>query len=190
MRAEERLVPSLAIPDVTRGSPAPIQAQGLAEAWAANDPKMRYLMEELITQRLEGAQLSIELAEARVEAAQVKEISHGQAELLTVLIAALRIRDRQAASLRAETAELRQRLDAAQTELEREGVEKHRLAAELVAAHRRQRTGDDDSPGNLSAARAPQIGHTFMPLRERGTGASKAGRRDAHGGNDQVCLNK
>jgi hypothetical protein len=132
-RAEERLVPSLALPVVTGGSPAPVQAQGLAEARAANDPKMRYLIEELIAQRFEGARLSIELAEARVEAVQVKEISHGQAELLTVLIAALRIRDRQAATLRAETADLRQRLEAAQIELEREGVEKRRLAAELVA---------------------------------------------------------
>jgi hypothetical protein len=87
LRAEERLVPSLALPIVTGGSPAPVQAQGSAEARAANDPKMRYMIEELIAQRFEGARLSIELAEARVEAVQVKEISHGQAELLTVLIA-------------------------------------------------------------------------------------------------------
>ena len=132
--AEERLVPSLAIPVVTGGSPAPVQAQGLAEARTAHDPKVHYLIKELIAQRFEGARLSIELAEARVEAAQVKTISHGQAELLTALIAALRIRDSQAAILRAETADLRQRLEAAQTELEREGVEKRRAAAELVAA--------------------------------------------------------
>ena len=36
---------------------------------------MRYLIEELITQRFVGARLSIELAEARIEAIQVKEIS-------------------------------------------------------------------------------------------------------------------
>ena len=123
VRAEERLVPSLARPDVTGGSPAPIQAQGLAGARAADDPKMRYLIEELITQRFEGARLSIELAEAKLEAAQVKEISHEQTELLTALIAALRIRDRQSAGLHAETADLRQRLEAAQTELESERVE-------------------------------------------------------------------
>jgi hypothetical protein len=132
--AEERLVSSLAIPVVTGGSPAPVQAQGRAETRTADNPKVHYLIKELIAQRFEGARLSIELAEARVEAAQVRTISHGQAELLTALIAALRIRDSQAATLRAETADLRQRLKAAQTELEREGVEKRRLAAELVAA--------------------------------------------------------
>ena len=123
VRAEERLVPSLARPDETGGSPAPIRPQGLAGARAADDPKMRYLIEELITQRFEGARLSIELAEAKLEAAQVKEISDEQTELLTALIAALRIRDHQSAGLRAESADLRQRLEAAQTELERERVQ-------------------------------------------------------------------
>jgi hypothetical protein len=158
MRAEERLVPSLAIPDVTAGSPAPIQAQGLAEARAANDPKMRYLIEELITQRFEGARLSIELAEAKLEAAQVKEISHQQAELLTALIAALRIRDREDASLRAETADLRQLLEAAQTELERERVENRRLAVELAAAQEAANGVKMMALGNLPVARGPQIG--------------------------------
>jgi hypothetical protein len=131
--AEERLVPGLAISVVTGGSPAPAQAQGPAEARTSDELKMRYLIEELITQRFEGARLSIELAESRIEAAQVKETSHGQAELLTALIAALKIRDRQAATLRVEMAELRQRLEAAQTELER-SVEKRHLAAALRAA--------------------------------------------------------
>jgi hypothetical protein len=133
VRAEERVVPSLARPDVTGGSSAPTRAQGLAEA---DDPKVRYLIKALIDQRFEGARLSIELAEARVEAAQIKEISHQQARLLTALIAALRIRDRRDASLRAETADVRHRLEAAQTQLERERVENRRLAAELVAAQK------------------------------------------------------
>jgi hypothetical protein len=134
VRAEERLVPSLDTPDVTGGSPAPIRAQGLAAARAADDPKMRYLIEELIAQRFEGARLSIELAEARVEIAQIREVSQQQAQLLTALIAALRIRDRREASLRAETADLRHGLDAAHIELERERVENRRLAAELTSA--------------------------------------------------------
>jgi hypothetical protein len=133
VRAEERLVPSLATRDVTGGSSAPTRAQGLAEA---DDPKLRYLIKELIDQRFEGARLSIELAEARVEAAQNKEISHQQARLLTALIAALSVRDRRDASLRAETVDVGHRLEAAQTELERERVENRRLAAELAAAQK------------------------------------------------------
>jgi hypothetical protein len=156
--AEERLVPGLAIPDVTEGSPAPVQAQGLAEARAPDDPKVRYLIEELIAQRFEGARLSIELAEARVEAAEVKEISQGQAALLTALNAALRIRDRDEATLRAETADLRQRLEAAQTELERERVENRRLTAKLAAAQEAGNGVKMMALGNLPVARAPQIG--------------------------------
>jgi hypothetical protein len=153
--AEERVVPDLAIPVVTGGSPALDQAQGLAEARTANDPKMRYLIEELITQRFEGARLSIDLAEARSEAAHVKEISHGQAELLTALIAALRIRDRQAATLQAETADLRQRLEAAQTELER------RRGQAPVGGGVARSTGDSElktmmALRDVPVARAPQ----------------------------------
>ena len=158
VRADERVVPSLARPDVTGGSPAALQAQGRAKARAADDPKVRYLIEELITQRFEGARLSIELAEAKLEATQVKEISHQQAELLTALIAVLRIRDRQDASLRAETADLRQRVEAAQTELERERVENRRLAAELAAAQEAANWVKMMALRNLPAARAPQIG--------------------------------
>jgi hypothetical protein len=40
------------------------------------------------------------------------------------------------ASLRAEAADVRHRLEAAQTELERERVENRRLAAELAAAQK------------------------------------------------------
>ena len=136
VRAEERLVPSLATPDVTGRSPAFFQAQGLDKALSADDPKVRYLLQELIAQRFEGARLSIELEEAMVEAAQIKAISQQQAQLLTALIAALRIRDRRDATLRAETADLRQRLEAAQTDLERERIENRRLAAELAAAQK------------------------------------------------------
>ena len=134
VRADERLVPSLATPEVAGRSPALCQAQGLAKALSADDPKLRYLLQELIDQRFEGARLSMELAEARVEAAQIKAISHQQERLLTALIAALRIRDRRNASLRIETADVRHRLEAAQTELERERVENRRMAAELAAA--------------------------------------------------------
>lgn len=136
VRAEERLVPSLATPGVTGRSPPSFQAQGLAKALSAGDPKVRYLIQELIAQRFEGARLSMELAEARVEAAQIKAISHQQERLLTALIAALRIRDRRNASLRIETADVRHRLEAAQTELKRERVENRRLAAELAAAQK------------------------------------------------------
>ena len=136
VRAEERLVPSLAAPDVTGRSPASFQAQGLAKALSADDPKVRYLIQELIAQRFEGARLSIELEEARVEDAQIKEISHQQAQLLTALIAALRIHDRRDATLRVETADLRQQLEAAQTELERERVENRQFAAELAAVRK------------------------------------------------------
>ena len=136
VRADERLVPSLATPEVTGRSPASFQAQGLAKALSADDPKVLYLIQELIAQRFEGARLSIELEEAMVEAAQIKAISQQQAQLLTALIAALRIRDRRDATLRAETADLRQRLEAAQTDLERERIENRRLAAELAAAQK------------------------------------------------------
>jgi hypothetical protein len=136
VRAEERLVPSLATPDVTGRSPASFQAHGLAKALSADDSKMRYLIQELIAQRFEGARLSIELEEARAEAAQIKEISHQQAQLLTALIAALRIHDRRDATLRVETADLRQQLEAAQTELERERVENRQFAAELAAVRK------------------------------------------------------
>jgi hypothetical protein len=163
-RAEERLgVPSSALPVVTGGSPAPVQAQGLADARADN-PKVRYLIKELIAQRFAGARISIELAEARIEAVQVKEISHGQTELLTALIAALRIRDSQAATLRAETADLRQRLEAAQTELERERLEDRRLAAELVAAQEASNWVTMMALGNLPVTRAPQKGALHASL--------------------------
>ena len=149
VRAEERLV--LAMPDVTGGSQAPFQAEGLAEAPAADDPKVGYLIEELITQRFEGARLSIELAAARVEAAQIKDISHEQTKLLTSLIAALGTRDRENATLRAQTADLQRRLEASQTELEQERVENGRLAAELGAVQEGANWVQMMALGNLPA---------------------------------------
>ena len=146
VRAEERPVPSLARPVVTAGSPAPVQAQGLAEARTADDPKVLYLIEELIAQRFEGARLSFELAEARVEAVQIKEISDGQAELLTALIAALRIRDSRDSTLRAETADLRQRLEAAQTELERERLQDEAVGQDGQSPQRDTRRGTRSAP--------------------------------------------
>jgi hypothetical protein len=122
------------MPDLPGGSAAPFQAQGLAEAPAADDPKVRYLIEELITQRFEGAGLSIELAAARLEAAEIKDISQERAKLLTTLIAALGTRDRENASLRTEIADLQQRLDAAQAELKHARLDNSRLASELAAA--------------------------------------------------------
>jgi hypothetical protein len=153
VRAEERLF--LAIPDVAVGSQAPFQAEGLAEAPAADDPKVRYLIEELISQRFEGARLSIELAAARVEAAEIKDSSHEQAKLLTSLIAALGTRDRENASLRAQTADLQRRLEASQTELEQERVENGRLAAELGAVQEGTNWVQMMALGNLPAW-APQ----------------------------------
>ena len=149
VRAEERLV--LAMPDVSGGSQAPFFAQGLAEAPAADDPKVGYLIEELITQRFEGARLSIELAAARVETAQIKDISHEQTKLLTSLIAALGTRDRENATLRAQTADLQQRLGAAQTELEHERVENGRLAAKSGAVQEGANWVQMMALGNLPA---------------------------------------
>ena len=134
LRSEECLAYNPAASPESGGSPA--HAQDLTNAWAADDAKVRYLIEELITQRFESTRLSIELTEARAEAAEIKEVSLQQAELLTALMAALTTRDRQDTTLRSETAGLRQRLDAAPAELQRKRVENNRLAAELAAAHK------------------------------------------------------
>jgi hypothetical protein len=136
LRSEERLAANLAVSHETGGLPARIHAQDLTKAWDADDAKARYLIEELITQRFESARLNIELAEARAEAAEIKEVSRQQAALLAALMAVLPTRDRQDATLRSETADLRQRLEAAQAELQRKRVENSRLAAELAAAHK------------------------------------------------------
>jgi hypothetical protein len=136
LRSEERPAANLAVSHETGGLPARIHAQDLTNAWDGDDAKVRYLLEELITQRSESARLSIELAEARVEAVEIKEVSRQQAGLLTALMAVLATRDRQETALRSETTDLRQRLGAAQAELQRKHVENSRLAAELTAAHK------------------------------------------------------
>ena len=72
LRSEERPAANLAVSHETGGLPARIHAQDLTNAWDGDDAKVRYLLEELITQRSECARLSIELAEARVEAVEIK----------------------------------------------------------------------------------------------------------------------
>jgi chromosome segregation ATPase len=137
--------------------PPRIRGQDLTEAWDAHNAKLRYLIEELITLRFESARLSIEGAEARAEAAEIKEVSRQQAELLTALMAVLATRDRKDATLRSETTDLRQRLEAAQAELQRERVENSRLAAELAAAHKAADSATMMALENLAVINA-QIG--------------------------------
>jgi hypothetical protein len=94
------------------------------------------LIEELVTQRSEGALLSIELAATKAKAAEIEAISRQREALLAALIAALATRDRREADARSETADLRQRLEAAEAELQRKVSENDRLAAELAVAHK------------------------------------------------------
>ena len=132
LRAQELLGAKIAV----SGSPALMYVQDLANGWDADDAKVRYLIEELITQRLEIARLSVELAGARAEAAEMKEVSRQQAALLTALMAVLARRDQQDTTSRSETTELEERLEAAQSELQRKHLENSQLAAELAAAHK------------------------------------------------------
>ena len=157
LRSEERLAASLAVSQETGGLPARVHTQNLTKAWDAHNAKLRYLIEELITQRFESARLNIERAEARAEAAEIKEVSRQQAELLTALMAVLATRDRQDATLRSETTDLRQRLEAALAELQRERVENSRLAAELAAAHKAADSATMMALENLAVIEA-QIG--------------------------------
>jgi hypothetical protein len=136
LRSEEHLAANPAIPHKIGELPGRGHPQDLTKAWDADDAKVRYLIEELITQRFESARLSLELAEARAAVAELKEVSRQQAGLLTALMAVLMTQDRQEITLRAETTELRQRLDAAQTELERKRLENSWLTAELATAQK------------------------------------------------------
>lgn len=157
LRSEERLAANPAVSHETGGLPVGVNAQHPTEAWHADDAKVRYLIEELITQRFESARLSIELADARAEAAENKEVSRQQAALLEALTAVLATRDRQFATLRSETAALRQRLEAAQAELQLRGVQNSTLAAELAAAHKAAETATIMALENLALINA-QIG--------------------------------
>jgi hypothetical protein len=157
LRSEERLAAKPAVSQETGRLPARIHGQDLTEAWDAHNAKLRYLIEELITLRFESARLNIEGAEARAESAEIKEVSRQQAELLTALMAVLATRDRKDATLRSETTDLRQRLEAAQAELQRERVENSRLAAELAAAHKAADSATMMAMENLAVIEA-QIG--------------------------------
>ena len=135
LRSEEHPAANLAVSQEAGGLPARTHARDLTNGWDADDAKVRYLIEELITERSESARLSIELAEAKAEAVEIKEVSRQQVGLLTALMAVLATRDRQDATLRSGATDLRQHLEAAQSELQRKRTENSRLAAELAAAH-------------------------------------------------------
>jgi hypothetical protein len=113
-------------------APLPDRSEACDAAYA----KVRYLLEELVTQRSEGARLSIELAESKTKAAEIETISRQREALLAALIAALATRDRRQADARSETADLRRRLEAAEAELQLKVSENERLGAELAAAHK------------------------------------------------------
>lgn len=74
LHAQERVTAISAVLDRAGESVARIDARDQTNACNAGDAKIRYLIEELITQRFESAQLSIKLAEARAEAAEFKEV--------------------------------------------------------------------------------------------------------------------
>jgi chromosome segregation ATPase len=114
------------------------------------------LTEQLITERFEAARLSIELADAKAEAAQINEAFHEQSELLAALMAVLRTRDRQDAALRAQTADVRQEMEAAQAELQHTREENHRLAAELATAREAASSVKMMAVGNLAVTRHPE----------------------------------
>jgi hypothetical protein len=97
--------------------------------------KLGYLTEELVSQRLESARLSIELAQAKTVGEQLERASRQQEALLSALMAAMASRDREAA-VRSGSTGLRQQLAAAQTELQRQEAENDRLVAALAAAYK------------------------------------------------------
>jgi hypothetical protein len=109
------------------------------------------LIEELVTQRSESARLSIELADAKTKRAEIEAISRQQEALLAALMAALGSRDRRDAAARSEIADLRQRLEVAQAELQHKGVENDWLAAELAAAHKAADEAASMARDNLAA---------------------------------------
>jgi hypothetical protein len=134
LRSQERVAAdpgSIQIFEPNRG-PLPDGSKACDVAYA----KVRYLIDELITERFENARLSIELAEAKVEGAEIEKASRQQEAVLGALTAVVATRDRRDAAVRSEIADLRQGLEAAQAELQRKGAENDRLAAELAAAYK------------------------------------------------------
>jgi hypothetical protein len=109
------------------------------------------LIEELVAQRSESARLSIELADAKTKGAEIEAIYRQQEALLTALMTALASRDRRDAAVRSEVADLRQRLEAAQNELQHKGAENDRLAAELAGAHKAADEATLMAQNNLAA---------------------------------------
>ena len=135
VHAQQRPGANLAVSQEPRGPSAGIHAQDPKSCGAAC-AKIDYLIEQLVTQRFENARLSIELAEARAEGAEIKEAFRQQQALLSALVAAVATRERRDAIVRPESADLRQRLKTAQAELQRKVSENDRSAAALTAAHK------------------------------------------------------
>jgi FKBP-type peptidyl-prolyl cis-trans isomerase len=108
------------------------------------------LIEELVTQRSESTRLSMELAETKAKSAEIETISRQRDALLAALIAVLTTRGRREADTRLEAADLRQRLEAAQAELQRKVSENERLAAQLAAAHKATDAATVMAEGNLA----------------------------------------
>jgi general secretion pathway protein H len=115
---------------------------------AEGQVERRGLAEALIKQRRESVRLYSDLAEAKAdcvrieEAVGTKEVQSVVAECarayrqVATITDQLRESDReldQMAAVRSENADLRQRLDAAQTELDQKGTENARLAEQLAA---------------------------------------------------------
>ena len=147
---------SLRSQELPAGNPARIQISEPqlpdgSKACDAAHAKVHYLIEELLTQRSESARLSIELADAKAKSAEIEAMPRQQEALLTAIMAALASRDRRDAAVRSETADLRQRLEVAQAELQHKGVENDRLAAELAAAHKAADEAASMARNNLAA---------------------------------------
>ena len=152
LHAQERLAAK------TGGSPTRIQifegpqrALGRTGTCDAAYAKLRYAMEELITQRFENARLSTELAAGKAEAAEIEKASRQQETLLAALMDALAKRDRQIAAIRLETADL---LEAAQSEVQRKRAENDHLAAELAAVRKAADAAIVMAQDNLAAISA------------------------------------
>jgi hypothetical protein len=158
LRAQERLAASPVIQNEAGEFLALIiHAQDPMKQCHLADAKVDYLIEELVTQRLENARLSIELAAAKADGAQTKEASRQQEALLTALMAAVATRERRDATARSEAADMRQRLAAAQAELRRQVSKNDRLAAELAAVHKAADSATMMAQDNLAVINA-QIG--------------------------------